>query len=85
MKRSHPKLWIAGWAGFAGGAVMTLIGVVAADELSQLAGGYGLMIMGAACYLLAGLGLRETLARRSKAVRVPSQALSPTGLSTNQP
>jgi hypothetical protein len=85
MKRNHSRLWIAGWAGIAGGALLTVIGVVATDELSRLAGGYGLMIMGAAAYLLAGLGLRDTLVRRAKSVQVSSQALSHTGLSSNQP
>lgn len=65
MKRTHPAFWGAGWAGVAVGALMTLIGLVEPSESAQLAGGYGLMLMGSAVYLLGGLGLRQKLANRS--------------------
>lgn len=65
MKRTHPAFWGAGWAGLAVGGLMTLIGLVDPGESAQLAGGYGLLMMGSAVYLLGGLGLRQTIARRS--------------------
>jgi hypothetical protein len=65
MKRTHPAFWGAGWAGLAVGGLMTVIGLTDPSESAQLAGGYGLMLMGSAVYLLGGLGLRRSLARRS--------------------
>jgi len=65
MKRTHPAFWGAGWAGLAVGGLMTLIGLTNPGESAQLAGGYGLLTMGSAVYLLGGLRLRQTLARRS--------------------
>ena len=41
---------------------MTVIGLTDPSESAQLAGGYGLMLMGSAVYLLGGLGLRQALA-----------------------
>lgn len=65
MKRTHPAFWGAGWAGVAVGALMALTGLVDPSEPAQLAGGYGLMLMGSAVYLLGGLGLRQTMVNRS--------------------
>lgn len=67
MKRSNPKLWTAGWVGLAGGLLLAAIGIVATDEVLNLAGGYGLLVAGAALYLLVGLTLRASLARRGQA------------------
>ncbi|MGH2455492.1 MAG: hypothetical protein ACRDHD_04465 [Candidatus Limnocylindria bacterium] len=78
MKQTNPNLWIAGWAGAVAGSALTAIGGVGGGEIGALAGGYGLMTLGAAIYLLAGLKLRETLARRS---RTPRQVVT-TGAST---
>ncbi len=65
MKRTHPAFWGAGWAGLAVGALMSLMGVLDANESARLAGGYGLMLMGSAVYLLGGLGLRQALVNRA--------------------
>ncbi len=70
MKRTHPAFWGAGLAGVFTGTAMTLIGLTSASELGQMAGGYGLMMAGSALYLLAGLGLRQALARRARLAQV---------------
>ncbi len=70
MKRTHPALWGAGWAGLFVGALMTVGGLVSTSELWQMAGGYGLLMAGSAVYLLGGLGLRQTLARRARLAQV---------------
>ncbi len=77
MKRTHPAFWGAGWAGLAVGALMSLMGVLDATESARLAGGYGLMLMGSAVYLLGGLGLRQALVNR--AARNESSAASAVG------
>jgi hypothetical protein len=69
MKKSHPAFLGAGLAGLFVGALLTVLGLVDASESAQLAGGYGLMLMGAALYLVAGLGLRRALANRSSTLR----------------
>lgn len=69
MKRTHPAFWGAGWAGLFVGTVLTVLGMLGGSETAQLAGGYGLMMAGAAVYLLGGLGLRQALARRSQVSR----------------
>jgi hypothetical protein len=66
MKRTHPAVWGFGLAGVVTGAILTTIGLFGADEVARLAGGYGLMMVGAALYLLAGLKLREQLGRRAR-------------------
>lgn len=76
MKRTHPALWGAGLAGVFVGTAMTLIGLTSASELAQMAGGYGLMMTGSAVYLLAGLGLRQAVARRAQAPRAATQTVS---------
>ena len=65
MNRSHPALWAFGWAGLASGVLMATIGIVGAGDIASLAGGYGVLVMGAALYLLAGLKLRARLAGRA--------------------
>jgi hypothetical protein len=69
MKRTHPAYWGFGWAGLFVGALLTVLGLVDSGEAAELAGGYGLFMAGAAVYLLGGLGLRQTLARRAAATR----------------
>jgi hypothetical protein len=82
MKRTHPALWGFGLAGVVTGALLTAIGLVGADEVARMAGGYGLMMIGAALYLLAGLKLREQLGRRARvsmrlaSISVPVRASS---------
>ena len=65
MKRTHPAFWGAGWVGLAVGGALTLVGLADAGEAGRLVGGYGVMLLIAAVYLLGGLGLRASLARRS--------------------
>jgi len=72
MKQHHPMLWGAGWAGLAVGAALAAMGLVGGSDLLNLAGGYGVMMAGSALYLLAGLKLRETLARRTRPARIPA-------------
>lgn len=69
MKRTHPALWGAGWAGILVGALLVAIGTSAPTDLGSLTGGYGLMLVGSAVYLLAGLKVRERLGRRTAAMR----------------
>jgi hypothetical protein len=55
------------------GAVLVIGATSGPSELSNLAGGYGLMLIGAAMYLLAGLKVRERFGRRIRtAISVPS-------------
>jgi hypothetical protein len=68
MNRTHPGLWTFGVAGLVGGVVLTAIGVVGAGEIGSLAGGYGVLMIGAAAYLMIGLKLRARLGRRTPAV-----------------
>jgi hypothetical protein len=85
MKRTHPAFWGAGWAGLFVGGLLTVLALVGGSETAQLAGGYGLMMAGAAVYLLGGLGLRRTLARRTQASRSSVPVLSATRASASQP
>ncbi len=64
MKRTHPGLWAFGWFGIAVGAAMSLIGLVGQSELTGLTGGYGMLVLVAAVYLLGGLALRGRLSGR---------------------
>ncbi|HEX9633941.1 MAG TPA: hypothetical protein VGB34_00410 [Candidatus Limnocylindria bacterium] len=72
MKQHHPMLWAAGWAGLAVGVALAAMGIVGGNDVLNLAGGYGVMMAGSALYLLAGLKLRETLARRTRPARIPA-------------
>ena len=73
MKKTHPAFWGAGWAGVLTGAALVTGALSGPSDVSELAGGYGLMIIGAALYLLAGLKLREHVGRRlGTTVRVSS-------------
>ena len=78
MKRTHPAFWGFGWAGLFVGALLTILGLVGGSETAQLAGGYGLMMAGAAVYLLGGLGLRQAIADRSQATRPSLPAITAT-------
>jgi hypothetical protein len=70
MKRIHPAFWGAGWAGLVVGGLVAVIGLMGNTEIARLAGGYGLLLAGTGLYLLAGLGLRRTLARRARLAQV---------------
>lgn len=85
MKRTHPAFWGAGWAGLFVGGLLTVLGLVGGSETAQLAGGYGLMMAGAAVYLLSGLGLRQALARRSQASRASMPAMTASRASATTP
>ena len=76
MKRTHPAFWGAGWAGVAVGGFMVLLGLFGADEVAQLAGGYGLLMVAAALWLIGGLGLRETLRRRTISASIGTEPVS---------
>jgi hypothetical protein len=67
MKQSHPAFWAAGWAGLAAGSVLVIGSISGPSDIANLAGGYGLMLMGSAAYLLAGLKLRQRGNRRLQA------------------
>jgi hypothetical protein len=69
MKRTHPALWGFGWAGLFVGSLLTVFGLVDGGEVAQMAIGYGLLMTGAAVYLLGGLGVRRALARRAMLAR----------------
>ena len=75
MKRTHPALWGAGWAGLFVGALLAVVGLASSGDVWQLAGGYGLLLAGTAVYLLGGLGLRQTLARRAQSPRSATQTV----------
>jgi hypothetical protein len=68
MNRTHSVLWGFGLAGMAAGIVLTVVGFVGAGDIAGLAGGYGVLVIGSAAYLLAGMKLRERLGRRAPAV-----------------
>jgi hypothetical protein len=67
MTRTHPALWGFGLAGLFSGALLTAIGIFGAGDSASLAGGYGLLMIGSAVYLLGGLKLRERLSHRTSA------------------
>jgi hypothetical protein len=68
MKRTHPAFWGAGLAGLFTGGLLVILGLTAPADVASLAGGYGLMMIGSAIYLLAGLAIRERVARRQTAI-----------------
>ena len=65
-------LWGAGWAGLMIGVALAVLGSVGSSDVLSLASGYGVMLAGSAVYLLAGLKLREALARRTRPARISS-------------
>ena len=75
MKTTHPALWGAGWAGMAVGGALTLFGLISPSDVASLAGGYGLTLMAASLFLLAGLELRERLLDRGESIRVHRAAV----------
>lgn len=76
MKNKHPGLWGAGWAGLAFGGALTLIGLTSRSDVASLVGGYGLMLMGASLFLVAGLRLLEWLLDRGESRRVYRAAMA---------
>ena len=54
-----------GWAGLAFGLAVT-VGGRFGGEFEQLMSGYGTLVIAAAAYLLVGLAVRRTLARRGQ-------------------
>jgi len=87
MKRTHPAIWGFGWAGLFVGSVLAVLGLVDGGETAQLAVGYGLLMSGAAVYLLGGLGVRRALARRAMLARarVPAMSRSTARTAVTQP
>ena len=76
MKTTHPAFWGAGWAGMAVGGALTVFGLTSLSDVAGLAGGYGLLLMGASMFLLAGLKVRERLMERAETRRVRRIALA---------
>jgi hypothetical protein len=70
MKRTHPAFWGAGLAGTFTGTLLVMAGLTNPSDIGGLAGGYGLMMIGSALFLLAGLKLRERLVDRADSLRV---------------
>jgi hypothetical protein len=68
MNRTHSALWGFGLAGMAAGISLTVFGFVGAGDVAGLAGGYGVLVIGSAAYLLAGMTLRDRLGRRAPVV-----------------
>ena len=76
MKNTHPAFWGAGWAGMAVGGALTVLGLTSESDVASLAGGYGLLMMGASLFLLAGLKARDRLMERAETRRVRRIALA---------
>jgi hypothetical protein len=76
MKTTHPGLWGAGWAGLAAGGALTLFGLTSLSEVASLAGGYGVMLMGSAAFLLVGLKLVERQQEWAESRRVRRIAIA---------
>jgi len=74
MHKTHRATWGFGLAGLAIGIVLTAIGVFGADEIASMAAGYGLMVIGSAVFLLAGLTVRERIGRRAPAIAARSRS-----------
>jgi predicted membrane protein len=58
------SLWSIAIAGLALGSVAMVGGTAIGGELGPLAAGYGLLVVVAALYLVAGLAIRERVWRR---------------------
>jgi hypothetical protein len=76
MKTTHPAFWGAGWAGMAVGGTLTLFGLTSLSEVAGVGGAYGMMVMGASLFLLAGLKVRERLLDRAESIRVHRVAVA---------
>lgn len=76
MKTTHPAFWVAGWAGIAAGGTLVLFGLTTRSDVASFAGGYGLMVMGAALFALAGFKMRERLVERAESIRVRRIAIA---------
>lgn len=76
MKRTHPAFWGAGFAGIFTGTLLFVGGLTGPADLGQLLGGYGLMMIGSAVFLLAGLKVRERIVDRADALRVRRAAIA---------
>lgn len=76
MKKTHPAFWGAAWAGLAVGGALAFFGLIGSTDVGSLAGGYGLMMMGAALFLMTGLKLSARLAERAESKRVRRIALA---------
>ncbi|HEY7463168.1 MAG TPA: hypothetical protein VH987_01845 [Candidatus Limnocylindria bacterium] len=72
MKKTHPAFWGAGWAGAFTGSLLVIVGMTYPADVARMAGGYGLMMIGCAVYLLAGLKLRERIVRRTRPAAAPA-------------
>jgi len=76
MNKTHPATWGFGLAGLSIGIALTAIGLFGTHEVASLATGYGLMTVGSAVFLLAGLTVRERIGRRTPAVATRSSSIA---------
>ena len=67
MNRTHSALWGFGLAGMVAGLILAAIGTFGASDVAGMAGGYGMLVIGSAAYLLIGLKIRERLGHRTPA------------------
>ena len=63
--RHDRLLGVIGWTGLAFGLVVT-VAARFGGEFEPLMSGYGTLVIAAAAYLLVGLAVRRTLARRGQ-------------------
>jgi hypothetical protein len=63
--RHDRLLGVIGWAGLAFGLAVTVAGRFG-GEFEHLMSGYGTLVITSAAYLLVGLAVRRTLARRGR-------------------
>ena len=64
MTRVRSLLHPFGWGALVGGVIVAAVGLASGDELGGLAWSYGVLVVLAAAYLLAGLHIREAVATR---------------------
>jgi hypothetical protein len=57
-------LWTIGFAALAFGAVSVFGGITAGGGIGSLVAGYGMLVVLASLYMLAGLGIRDRIWRR---------------------
>jgi hypothetical protein len=69
------SLWSVALAGLGFGSLSMVGGTAIGGEVAPLAVGYGLLVVLAALYLVAGLAIRERVWRRIRRPQAPSPAV----------
>jgi hypothetical protein len=64
MTRLRSLLHPFGWGALVGGVIVATVGLASGDELGGLAWSYGVLVVLAAAYLIAGLHIRTAVATR---------------------